>query len=114
MCPTSSNETVGLLMRRVPLEAATQVEVALTGTGIDVAERPDETGVLQAALSRLRTALEVPVVRMHQVHGNHVHLVRSADEPVPEADALVTTERGVALMARSADCAPILLADVAG
>lgn len=56
------------------------------------------------------------VVGMRQVHGRDVHVVthadlaRSADRPT--ADALVTTERGVVLMVRVADCVPVLLADV--
>jgi YfiH family protein len=51
-----------------------------------------------------------PVVRMHQVHGAHVAVVDATSVP-PEADALVTSERGVVLMVRVADCVPLLLAD---
>ena len=52
------------------------------------------------------------VVTMHQVHGAHVEVVepgRGQDEC--EADALATTEPGVLLAARAADCVPVLLAD---
>ncbi len=65
----------------------------------------------------LPTGTPVPVVvGMRQVHGADVHVVtptglaRAAD--LPTADALVTTERGIVLMVRVADCAPVLLADV--
>jgi YfiH family protein len=46
---------------------------------------------------------------MHQVHGADV-VVTSGDEPTPTCDALVTTTPGVALLARAADCVPVLLA----
>lgn len=61
------------------------------------------------------------VVDMRQVHGADVHVV---DEPYVAAaaaaagaqpgfigDALVTRETGIVLMVRSADCAPVILAD---
>jgi YfiH family protein len=51
------------------------------------------------------------VVRMRQVHGADVHVVQAGDEP-PTGDALVTTDAGVVLMVRVADCVPLLLADV--
>ncbi|WP_406603325.1 polyphenol oxidase family protein [Nocardioides dongkuii] len=48
---------------------------------------------------------------MHQVHGADVHVV--AGDPrasgAPDADALVSDRAGVALLARSADCVPLLL-----
>jgi purine-nucleoside/S-methyl-5'-thioadenosine phosphorylase / adenosine deaminase len=56
-----------------------------------------------------------PFRTMRQVHGAGVHVV---DEdagippgPEPDADALITRRRGVALVVRVADCVPILLAD---
>lgn len=118
MCPTSSSEVTGLFRHRAPLEGAVQVEVAFTGTGIDLAERPDEPDVVGAELARLSAAVAVPVARMHQVHGAVVHEVsRTVDGSpgeVPEADALVTVEPGLALVARSADCVPVLLAAADG
>jgi YfiH family protein len=56
------------------------------------------------------------VVRMHQVHGVDVHVVDAqyagspTRRPLP-GDGLVTTEPGVILMVRVADCVPVLLAD---
>lgn len=78
----------------------------------------------------------VPVmVRVRQVHGNHVHVVdeawlassrlRPTDVPpgssialraaqaLVEADGLVTDLPGIALLVRVADCLPVLLADPA-
>ncbi|MER7573210.1 peptidoglycan editing factor PgeF [Streptomyces sp. NPDC126514] len=53
------------------------------------------------------------VVWMNQVHGNDVVVVDRPweDRPVPEVDALVTAERGLALAVLTADCTPVLLAD---
>ncbi|MFC6153279.1 polyphenol oxidase family protein [Nocardioides yefusunii] len=113
--PTSSSEDADLYLHRDRVSGAVQVEVAFTSNMIDVAERPQEPGAVEAALAVLEESLTVPVARMRQVHGIGVHEVRLVDgrpTEVPEADALVTTERGVALMTRSADCVPVLLADV--
>ncbi len=53
------------------------------------------------------------VVTARQVHGNQVALVdrRNCDSVVPDSDALITAEPGVALMLRFADCLPIFLYD---
>ncbi|MGW1951880.1 peptidoglycan editing factor PgeF [Streptomyces sp. NPDC001920] len=57
------------------------------------------------------------VVWMNQVHGTGVAVVDGpwSDRPVPEVDAVVTAQRGLALAVLTADCVPVLLADpVAG
>jgi YfiH family protein len=55
------------------------------------------------------------VVRVSQVHGRDVHVVRAGDEvpdrSLPKADALVTARTDVVLCVRAADCLPVLLAD---
>lgn len=57
------------------------------------------------------------MVFTHQVHGNAVRTVTSADvhtltQPVPyEADGVVTAEIGLALVCFTADCVPVLLCD---
>ena len=68
---------------------------------------------------RLSSALDLApenVVRLRQVHGRVVHVVRPGDvgEAQVEADAVISLdpERGVAV--RVADCVPILLADRLG
>ena len=52
---------------------------------------------------------------MHQVHGADVESVESVEDAgrAPSCDALVASEPGVALLARVADCVPVLLADPA-
>lgn len=51
--------------------------------------------------------------RVRQVHGAVVRVVRAGelDGPVPDADAVVTRDPGVAVAVVAADCVPVLLAD---
>ena len=62
---------------------------------------------------RVGEALGAARVRFpHQVHGTAVRIVTSADEgPVGQADAVVTSEPGVALGVLGADCPGVVLAD---
>ncbi|WP_030909365.1 peptidoglycan editing factor PgeF [Streptomyces sp. NRRL F-5126] len=56
------------------------------------------------------------VVWMNQVHGHDVAVVAApweTDADIPQVDALVTAERGLALAVLTADCVPVLLADPA-
>jgi len=53
------------------------------------------------------------VVRVSQLHGRDVHVVRPEDDlpaqPMPKADGIVTTRPDVVLAVRAADCLPVLL-----
>ncbi|MCB0911122.1 MAG: polyphenol oxidase family protein [Propionibacteriaceae bacterium] len=89
----------------------------------------DDLAALRVNLATVRAALGIgPVVTVHQVHGAGVldvddDLLAGWTEDswlgnaVPgaarlqQADALVTTVRGVALAVRVADCLPVLFAD---
>ncbi|WP_285513133.1 peptidoglycan editing factor PgeF [Streptomyces sp. NBRC 14336] len=53
------------------------------------------------------------VVWMNQVHGDAVAVVDGpwGERPVPQVDAIVTAEPGLALAVLTADCVPVLLAD---
>ncbi|TCC33354.1 peptidoglycan editing factor PgeF [Kribbella sindirgiensis] len=80
------------------------------------ASGPDVDGVI-ANFGLIAAEFGVPVenvVRVSQVHGRDVHLVRPGDElptqPMPKADGLVTTRSDVVLAVRAADCLPVLLA----
>lgn len=58
---------------------------------------------------------DMRVVAMRQIHSDIVHVANSAEPEPPEdalkADALITNEPGLLLVAQIADCVPILLAD---
>ena len=80
------------------------------------ASGPDVDGVI-ANFGLIAAEFGVPaekVVRVSQVHGRDVHVVRPGDElptqPMPKADGLVTTRSDVVLAVRAADCLPVLLA----
>lgn len=71
------------------------------------------------AENRARAAARLGVepdrlVTVHQVHSPTVAIVTAPWTPdvAPRADAMVTTEPGIALAILAADCAPVLLADV--
>lgn len=74
---------------------------------------------LRGAADRALVAgeLGVPLLTVHQVHGDRVLTVDADTDPVAlageRADALVTAVRGVALAVRVADCLPVLFADAA-
>lgn len=87
-------------------------EVGFTDTALDLREGPDPDRT-EAAFERLGEAVGVPVVRMQQTHGAEVAVVDArGPRLVPEVDALVTLDPGVAVAARGADCGLVLLADV--
>jgi polyphenol oxidase len=68
-------------------------------------------------LADLATATGRTPFVMHQVHGADVHVVEASelpDEPVLQVDGLATTRDDVALLARAADCVPMLLASREG
>jgi YfiH family protein len=46
---------------------------------------------------------------MKQVHGNTVETISSHSADLPEADALVTNQKSIALAVQVADCLPLLL-----
>jgi YfiH family protein len=63
---------------------------------------------------RVAAALGVAdIAWMHQVHGRTVAVVEGPSQPPPEADALVTRSRGLALAVLVADCTPVLAVDAA-
>jgi polyphenol oxidase len=78
----------------------------------------DEAAAIAENFRRIAAGFGVDadkLVRVSQVHGRDVQIVRPGDElptqPQPRADAMVTTRTDVALCVRAADCLPVLLAD---
>ena len=100
------------LRLRDRIEGDLVIEVAFTDASLDVGDRaPDD--LRRAALDAVRGDTGATPVTMHQVHGADVAVTRGDDVPMPTCDALVTSTPGVALLARAADCVPVLLADPA-
>jgi YfiH family protein len=101
-----------LFSETVPVTTGT-VSVAFTDRSLDL-------GDLSAPVARHEALAELAAVTgatpylMHQVHGVTVHLVDGSGPALPDADALVTARAGAALLARAADCVPVLLVAGAG
>jgi YfiH family protein len=83
---------------------------------LNLASRTDDDPA-SVAENRRRAAValtgspDTPLALMRQVHGDAVAQVTLPLGEPPEADALVTAERGVVLVVQVADCVPVLLAD---
>ncbi|MDO5511223.1 peptidoglycan editing factor PgeF [Corynebacterium sp.] len=73
----------------------------------------DDPAAVAANRERLARVLELEhVVWMEQIHSHNVTVVEGPqDDPVEATDALVTTQRRLALAVLVADCVPVLLAD---
>lgn len=84
--------------------------LAFTDADLDLGrERGDDA---EGARRRLADHLGARrLVPMRQVHGRDVVEVHDATDPWPQADALVTSARGTALLVRVADCTPVVLVD---
>jgi YfiH family protein len=72
----------------------------------------DDAGDVAQNRRRAREALGAGALNtLHQIHSPTALNVGAAWEAAPQADAMVTRTRGIALGILSADCAPILFAD---
>jgi polyphenol oxidase len=60
---------------------------------------------------RLEIATGLLFARVQQVHGSRVVRLDAPTVPTEEADAVITTDTGVAACVSVADCVPLLLAD---
>jgi len=96
-----------MFLDTVPVGAGT-VSVAFTDRRLDLGDLA-AADVRDAGLAEVATATGATPYLMHQVHGIAVHEVEDPAEPTPDADALVTVRPGIALLARVADCVPVLL-----
>lgn len=102
---------MGVLRERDRLEGDLVIEVAFTGVGLDVSDHAP-AATRDAVLTEIARECHATPVLMHQVHGAQVAVVEDAQPgAVPSVDAVVTTRPGTALLARAADCVPVLLAD---
>jgi len=78
-----------------------------TSNGDDPARVRTNFGILARGLG-VRTDR---IARMNQVHGSDALVLPDVPADIPVADALVTTTPGLTLLARAADCVPLVLAD---
>ena len=103
-----------LLRHRDRIEGDLVIEVAFTDVSLSLGDAAADD-VRGEALARLAEATGATPVLMRQVHGADVVDVgddRRGSGP-PVGDAMITVQPGVALLARAADCVPVLLADPA-
>ena len=84
--------------------------------GHSVGDEPQAVDANQRLICETLTVSDSHVVTARQVHGDRVAVVDSRDwgTVVPETDSLITSDPGVNLMLRFADCLPILLYDRQG
>ena len=105
----------GVRVRRVVTTRAGGVSAAPYGSFNLGDHVGDDPAAVEANRHRLADGIGLPFERlvwMEQIHSRNVTVVDGpVDGPVPATDALVTKERGLALVTLSADCVPILLSD---
>ncbi|MFC7725045.1 polyphenol oxidase family protein [Nocardioides sp. GCM10028917] len=103
-----------LLHHRDRIEGDLVIEVAFTDVSLSLGDAADDA-VRADALAQVARETGAAPVLMHQVHGADVASVESVEDAgrARSCDALVASRPGVALLARAADCVPVLLADPA-
>lgn len=102
-----------LLRHHDRIEGDLVIEVAFTDVSLSLGDAADP-GVRAEALRQVAEESGATPVLMHQVHGAGTSLVEDGGtRGAPSCDALYTSQPGVALLARAADCVPVLLADPA-
>lgn len=102
-----------LLHHHDRIEGDLVIEVAFTDVSLSLGDAA-EAEVRHDALRRVAEVTTATPVLMRQVHGaDAVHVGDRGDGAPQTCDALYTSQPGVALLARAADCVPVLLADPA-
>ncbi len=97
----------GFMSRRGGVSSGVYAELNLAGWIDD-----DPSAVAENWRRWDATYPAMKAARLNQVHGNRVIVVDSDHgDTRPEADGMVTTDRGLALCIFTADCVPILLID---
>ena len=74
--------------------------------------RGDDKKTVLENLSRFAEAVGVlpeSIVSAHQIHSNIVKRITSSSSPKLECDGFVSSDTGVSLAVKTADCVPILL-----
>jgi polyphenol oxidase len=114
------HETWGHALRCVPLEPAAKHLFTSRQLGLPANGSDRDTSRAWALVTRSMKVRPEDLLRVRQVHGNVVRVVRRGDVGVtttserPDGDAIVSDAPGLALAVVVADCVPILLADREG
>jgi hypothetical protein len=87
-------------------------EYAALNVGASVGDDPDAVAANRAMIAGYLDADALALVR--QVHGRDVARLSAPAEAPPDADAVITDVPGLPIVVQTADCVPILLADLAG
>ena len=104
---------MSLLRHRDRIEGDLVIEVAFTDVALSLGDAADPQVRTDALRAVAEETVATPVL-MHQVHGAEASYVDGGVSAAASAcDALYTSEPDVALLARAADCVPVLLADPA-
>jgi YfiH family protein len=108
------SDATGLLRHRDRIEGDLVIEVAFTDVSLSLGDAAPADH-REDALARFFEVSGAWPVLMDQVHGAGVARVDLAVPWArrPTCDALVTSRPGLAVLARAADCVPVLLADPA-
>lgn len=94
------------------LGGASAGEYAELNVGAFVGDDPRAVAANRARIASLVGADHLALV--FQVHGREVARLSAPAEPPPHADAVITTVPGLPVGVQTADCVPILLADLEG
>lgn len=104
-----------------PLDALPGLRAVFLVRAAGVNVKTDRDTAMARLASLQRQALDtlgfqgMPLARASQVHGNTVARISASDSfPVPDCDALITTDRGLCLGIHVADCAAVYIADRLG
>lgn len=77
----------------------------------DVGDEPSSVQENRSLIARAFGLQETDFLFLRQVHGSDIIVADGQDLRKPEADAVITRRRGLALAIKTADCVPILLCD---
>ncbi len=78
-------------------------------------DKPDNVAENRQRVMAALGMSDVKLFGVNQIHSKQVHQIKSArDKDFPDGDALITTQKGVALSVLGADCTPVLFASSDG
>ena len=81
--------------------------------GIGSSDQAEAVAINRARVAEAMQVAPTALVGVHQVHSpNVIHVTEEPGQPRPKADAMVTATPGLALAVLTADCQPVLFADV--